>query len=236
MRFFLLACVLSCGSSARGAAYLTLLDDQRSGRSTFDAAFVSDPDGFYAACARTAIGPCTTLACPADHHATLLRAGTLRLRGGTIAGDVLVAPDAANYYATDLGGLYTFRAGDAFTVTGSGADVAPFSVGVTMPGALALTQPDLSAALSTTSDVAIAWTGGEPDASVIVEVIDDTQTTCTFDASAGQGTIPRAAIAAFAGRTTTFQWQQQRDAVVNAGPFPVHVLAVVVNSAQTSWK
>ena len=104
-----------------------------------------------------------------------------------------------------------------------------------MPAPITLARPDISTALSTIADVPIAWSGGEPNASVIIEVIGDTQTICTFDASAGAGTIPRAALSAFAGHTTTFQWQQQRDVVANAGSFPVHLMAVVTISAQVAW-
>lgn len=230
------ACLLQCGETERGAAYLTLLQDRQTNHGTFDAAFVADPEGFYRACARTRIGPCTKLACPANQRAMLLDAGTLALSGGPIAGDVRLSPDADNYYATDLGGLYTFRTGDAFTVVGSGADVGAFSVRVTMPAPITLTRLDLTNALPTTDDLEISWSGAESDASVIVQVIDDTQTTCTFDASSGAAIIPRAAIAAFAGHTTTLQWQKQRDAVVYAGSFPVHLLAVVTNSARVRWK
>ena len=152
----------------------------------------------------------------ADAGWATVSAGTLTVTGGS--GPITLSPstDLPGYTRYSYASLYppngpTIAGGAALSIMATGDTAPAFTVGITMPGDIVVTQPrqlaidsglpiagKLSAPIVRSGDMAIAWTGG-PSGNVVVNLgqVTAAQTSavvCTFQESAGGGTIPAAAL------------------------------------------
>jgi hypothetical protein len=134
-------------------------------------------------------------------------AGTITLAGGQksafLVPQVISLADGGSSVSYSLTqGSMLFGPGDTLTITASGETVPPFSAEITVPNAIALTQPDLRAPsliIVRSMDLAVVWTGGGPTGDVTFGVIQDvgptsTSVSCRSPASAGRGVIPASAL------------------------------------------
>jgi hypothetical protein len=202
------------------------------------AGYFTSPPGV---CGLATIGPCTvastSCALPPPPCASP-QAGPLSLTGPSLPSAQL-APNPDGTYTTNeilaTNSVPFFAAGDALMVSAAGGDVPAFQATVSGPSCLALTAPAIPAggtsyAIPTAQDLAVAWTGGQPDATVGVDLIwrstvgTVAYASCTFPASDGQGTIPKEALASFvAGPGGFLTVYQQKSATTQAGSFAIEI-------------
>ena len=116
----------------------------------------------------------------------------------------------------------------------------PFSMQVTAPGCIALSQPAMiplaaDAAvysprylIARNQDLTLAWTGGESDATVGLDLYSTSKygevvdVSCAFPAAGGQGTVPQQALAALeAGPVGDLSVYQQTSVSRQVGSFDV---------------
>jgi hypothetical protein len=168
-------------------------------------------------CTETTHGPCTVDDCTlggggggtggggAGGAPAAPNAGDITLTGG--ARDVTLSPLTDGTYGLDTAPTNPlFVGGESITMAGAGADVPAFSQAVTAPSPIDLTAPVFATnnlTVDTASDLVLTWTGGTTgttslrltgsDASSSVTVV------CEFDASAGTGTAPTAALSPLQG-------------------------------------
>lgn len=183
--------------------------------------------GAFAGCSRHTYGACSVIRegdpcglSPQDAGYTpdSSTAGTLRIFGGAL-GDSGVVVDASPVYYADWSSTPLFHPGDVMSAAASGqGDVSPFvAPGVASPGYVTLVSPapdpgDGSSPMYTVSanaDVPLAWTGGEPGALLLVDLLTFQQNAykqdistwiwCTFDAASGHGIVPKEALAEVSG-------------------------------------
>lgn len=145
------------------------------------------------------IGPCVLLDCTGAAPA-LVSAGTITFAGA--AEPVTLTPDAGNAYTRFMtSAAPLFAGGDSITVAASGADVPAFSTSLVMPGKTTITSPAKPTPqspqlnINRTLDLTLQWTGSSVG-KVQIGLNDLARHTllCGFDASAGMGTIPSAAL------------------------------------------
>lgn len=190
-------------------------------------------------CTTTAIGACTIATCDPNADATpppLPQAGIVFFSGGTLpeAGLGLV-PQDGGVYGTAQHDSPLFAAGDMLQAKATGGDVPAFSGTVVGPAAVTLTAPVADGGrhqIDTSSELPVAWTGGETGATVAVQLVAFKGSTpisigCRFDAAAGSGTVPKAVIAQLAGSTGSLYVSQLRASSLDAGRFAVRLVAAV---------
>ena len=168
-------------------------------------------------CTASTIGGCLVSACTimgvADPGtppvATVLDAGLLTVTGAGATKGVLafgtVAPQSKQPgYPEVTGEKQFFHGGDSVTLVGAGgADLPAFKAQkLIAPNDLVLTAPACDAGcpdVDRTKNLTVTWTGGGAGSvKASFETIGDTATAsvfCTFDAAAGTGTVPKAALA-----------------------------------------
>jgi hypothetical protein len=161
-------------------------------------------------CARTISGPCTIDDCSATDapdagELITESAGALTLSGGSLASPLKLS-FGANGYTSPFFGSALFEAGDVFTVSAPGAAFPAFSgQSAPAPGTVTVTSPTPTTGPSgptypfdPTAAMTWTWTGGTTGDSVSFTVATaDLILTCTFDATAGTGTIPQDVVARF---------------------------------------
>ncbi len=183
-------------------------------------------------CAHTVSGPCTVDDCTAlDMQGAMLlgeSAGTLTVSGGLLPTTLMLHPGAPGTYRDPFAGNPLFGTGDVFQVSAAG-DVFPAFSGQSAPGPapVTITSPAMttgSAGPTYTYDSTAAlpwtWTGGQAGTSVIVSVIThtpDLTVTCTFDATAGAGTIPQDVVAELPAMGSTLQIVAASSTMLAAG-------------------
>jgi len=132
-------------------------------------------------------------------------AGTLTVAGDLFGGGVdLVETDGAPSY--NFQGKQTTKsltAGDVLTASASGDEVPGFTAQLTVPANITLIAPQEPYVLPSGQDLTFTWSGGESGAfvSVAFNAPLPVAAFCTFDATAGTGTIPYAALGGFTGTT-----------------------------------
>lgn len=139
---------------------------------------------------------------------SVVSAGTLAFAGGQKAAllvpEIQQGPDGEPSVSYALSPSFGgFAPGDAVSITASGADVPPFVAEITVPGAIRVVQPDLSASSLTvqrSDDLPVTWTGGGPVGEVTFGINEgvgrtSTEITCSTPSSRGRGVIPAAALA-----------------------------------------
>jgi hypothetical protein len=158
-------------------------------------------------CTQTKSGSCTLNRCelgdggaPAEFSA-----GTITITGGTLSAPITLTYDASTGYSVFSSTTPIYTPGQTFNVSAVGADIAAFSgASAAAPNDIVITSPsggtgtNLMYAIDESTDLVITWTGGSAGAQVDVNLsnLDDSSlalnASCTFDASAGTGTIPTA--------------------------------------------
>jgi len=194
-------------------------------------------------CQPITTGPCTivTNACLAETAACGVPSAGVISDSDPGSSDMELKPNPNGTYTLEnVVGSPLFVAGDVVTVEAAGGDVAPFLQNIVAPGCITMTAPATPDggtiygryAISTASDFQVSWTGGEAGALVGVTLAGEegksgveVAVTCSFDATAGQGTIPQAAIASLAGGPGSFFIYQERRVAQQAGSFHVETVA-----------
>ena len=194
----------------------------------FYGAFYASAQAANGACQQTTSGPCVTYSCAATGPQMKSNAGTLSL---SVNGSVIAKPmpnPQDNSYFTDT---IKFSPGDELGVSASGADVPAFAMHtITSPGKVTATAP---ATLSTSQDFTLAWSGGEPGASVTIGIArgafnGSEGVSCMFDATAGTGTIPKELLATIQNGSPNGDLlvSQQRKTTFASGAFVIDLVAV----------
>jgi hypothetical protein len=151
-------------------------------------------------CAQNIVGPCTVYVCPTTTPPapTYASAGTVSVTG--LAQPVSLTPQANKMYTAFTSQATLFSGGETITITGAGADVPAFSIGITGPGRATITQPAKPSGTFTINraqDFTVRWSGGGAG-KVFVYVSGPSGSgaslNCGFDASAGMGSVPAAAL------------------------------------------
>lgn len=192
-------------------------------------------DPHYAAglgCTRTVSGGCTVDDCTAvDMQGAMLLgegAGTLTVSGARLPTAIMLHPSAAGTYRQLLGGNPLFGTGDVFQVSAPG-DVFPAVTGqsAAAPAPVTITSPAMTTGTAgptytydPTAALTWTWTGGQAGATVIISVLTsgpDLTVTCTFDATAGTGTIPQDVVAELPAKPSTLQIVAASSTMLAAG-------------------
>jgi hypothetical protein len=143
-----------------------------------------------------------------------------------------------------------FTAGDMLGVSAAGGSVPAFSLKtVVAPSTIVLswTQPAGDAGglvIPTEQDLTVSWTGGVAGARVVFKATafpsnQTAQVACGWDATAGQGTIPAAALAPLAAGSSVpgaASWFQQTGSAFDAGPWPVAITAETLSATAVHFQ
>lgn len=160
--------------------------------------------GNSSSCTQHAFGACTVFVCPTSGTGTPTyhSAGTVSITG--LDQQVTLTPQADNMYTVySVQDQTLIDGGEAVTVSGAGAEVPAFSISFTAPSRATITSPakpatNTSLAINRAQDLSVAWSGGGVG-KVYVYVAGPqgtgTSVNCGFDASAGSGKVPTAALA-----------------------------------------
>jgi hypothetical protein len=207
-------------------------------------------------CTVTTVGACQVsalcdLSLP-DIFCNSANAGVISVEDDEDAGSstIMIPPQPPNsagggggwYLGTRSGGFPLFLGGDSLTVAAEGGVVPAFGASLVAPSYVTLTEPapqndggNVGAyVIATSSDLAVSWNGGEADATVhvVVRALQNSPAPntyvadCAFDALAGKGVVPGAALSLLKGRyASQFTVYQQRVRTVQAGTFVVQIIA-----------
>jgi hypothetical protein len=162
-------------------------------------------------CSRSTVGPCQVVDCPmpdvsdAGPLVVIGSAGTLTITGPLLGDAGVAVTESSGDYAYNTGGAM-FATGDTLGVSGTGGDVPAFGMHtVVAPGAITVVSPSLppdggAIVVPTSTDLSLAWTGGQAGAVVEVAITAEfanqgfSEMLCQWPASAGSGQIPEAAL------------------------------------------
>ena len=152
-------------------------------------------------------------------------AGNLTVAGGMFGSGVDVPQWDVSSLPYDFDGktkYQGFTAGDVLTATGTGAEVPAFTAQVTVPANITLLTPKLPFDEPSGQDLTFTWSGGESGDHVSIFFDNEApiQADCTFDATAGTGTIPHEALAGVTGQVNV-SIMVVRDAKTWVGGYPI---------------
>jgi hypothetical protein len=176
----------------------------------------------------------------------IVSAGTLTLSGGTMGTGVTLAPGDGpanpDFYAYNDDSTLFFSAGQTLTVSASGATVPAFGpesiVAAALPVLVAPTPVSGFYRIPTSADLVVEWTGGQAGGTFTFSALGADGTrylSCEWPALLGQGTIPRAILAPFAGTSNdgaSIQYQQQVATTFTAGEYTISVTAQQYGTGQ----
>ncbi len=155
------------------------------------------------------IGPCKVQQCVSTQPQGAQSAGTITITGATKPLSLVPGTDKVYVQQTSMTSL--FNGGEMITFAAAGADVPAFSVTLTTPTKATITAPAKPAAgsflaINRAQDFSVSWTGG---GSGRVQVFlsgagGSPSLFCKFDASAGSGKVPAAALATMTGAMGSF--------------------------------
>jgi hypothetical protein len=211
---------------------------QVAGTFSFYAIFQPAPSS-TAGCTASTSGACTLTVCPsAPMPQPGANAGTISFSGGSIpAGAALPGP---SYEYSTSGSLAA--QGDTLSVSATGGTVPAFGPqSVVVPAAITLTAPTVGnpTLIPTSSDLAVAWTGGQNGATMAFGGGSNDGTTrfeCTWTATAGQGTVPQAILAGLTGMSGQIGWEQYPTVTFTAGAYTISISAAVDQLSATSFQ
>jgi hypothetical protein len=197
-------------------------------------------------CTVTSAGQCAYYSCPNGTTTPPgLNAGTLELSGGNIPAiaPIVVTATAPDNVYSYTSGATIFTAGQSLRVLATGSAVPAFGlVSIVAPPLISLTAPASPYAISTASDLPVSWTGGQPGATMIFEGASGTSAgssyfTCEWDASLGNGTVPKAILSPLAGQKTAYLvYGQYASTSLTAGTYPVMLAALPYTGAMASFQ
>jgi hypothetical protein len=201
-------------------------------------------------CVTTTTGACTYHSCSGvtvgdgGTSVTFVSAGTLAISGPSLTPPVSITPDSINAYSyssTTPG----FSAGQTLSVTASGGSVPAFGpVSVIAPQLAQVVQPPLATDggttnIPTTSDLMVAWTGGQAGAMMILEATannSSNHTVCRWNGSDGMGIVPAAALQPLSGQSGYFFYGQYNETSSSAGPFAVTLTALLGSGGSVAYQ
>lgn len=212
--------------------------------SFFTEAHNGPPGSGLDGCAVTTSGACTYYSCTGSDQPGV-RAGTIEVSGvwpTPTTVDLRCDTNSYEYAASSPG----FAAGQTLTVSASGANVPAFGPqGVVAPPLALLTSPAFDAGMtsvSTSADLPIAWTGGQAGATMLLKVASNTSpstfsyTSCSWDASAGQGTIPAVVLKPFSGTNQQMSYGQYRSTAFSSGAYSISLSAMQYTGGIVSFQ
>lgn len=195
-------------------------------------------------CTVTQAGACAYYACPNGNVIPPgVSAGTLTISGGSI-GTVTVTPDSSNSYQYQAGGML-FTAGQTLTVSASGATVPAFGQeSIVAPPLLQLQAPSATGStyvIPTSSDLAVAWSGGQSGAQVVLEGTVQAGSgydyfACTWDATPQNALVPQAVLKGLAGQSGYLFYAQQTMTTFTAGAFPIDLFALPYSGGTATFQ
>jgi len=218
------------------------------GGGVFTAAFYATPREPVPGCTTQVPdgGACAVTTCP-GHAPTdaglviLASAGALDVTGGVFgeAGVEVSADNLGSYLYNTTGSM--FAPGDVLSVSSAGGTVPAFPTqALAAPGAITVTMPEPDDAgtlvIPTSQSLAVTWTGGVTGDHVIFTLNAffasgaSASTACSWDAAAGQGTVPPSALAPLVAGTaqaggSTAVWYQQAQTAFSTGRWAVTMQA-----------
>ncbi|HTL35583.1 MAG TPA: hypothetical protein VL326_20785 [Kofleriaceae bacterium] len=160
------------------------------------------------ACTDTMVAGCDVYVCQAPGPTTYVSGGTVTITGLTQAVTMMPASDKMYAPVSSQQALYT--GGETITVNATGADAPAFTLSLTAPARASITAPAKPSSggltIDRAHDFAVSWTGGGGKVYLYISGPSGTNSTisCGFDASAGTGTIPAAALMMVPAGTGSF--------------------------------
>jgi hypothetical protein len=202
-------------------------------------------------------GACVTTSCPkatasdasAPDAALPPNAGALTVTGGIFGttGTGLSIDKAGTYYYQAPGNVFT--PGDTLGVAGAGNTVPAFAEQTVVgPATIKLTAPAAAAGkitIPTGQDLVVTWTGGTAGAKVflfgnaVFTNGDSANLTCSWDASTGTATVPKAALAPMAAGNaegSDLQWYQAAQTSFSAGAWPITISAYTTQQGLATFQ
>jgi hypothetical protein len=232
-------------SAAPGVGFLNFSQLPDSGGNFTGGFALSSDTKLPADCTVVDAGACVTTTCPAtDAGASDATApvapnpGTLTVTGGVFGTTGFqVSPDKEGTYVYASPST-VFKTGDSLGVAGAGGTVPMFSTETVVAVApVTLTAPTAATGakitIPTTADLTVTWTGGAAGAKMYFNGTAVFKTgvaglACTWDASAGTATVPKAALVPMVAGNATgadVTWYQAAETSFSAGTWPVTLSA-----------
>jgi hypothetical protein len=176
------------------------------------------------------IGPCDLASCVSTPPPSV-SAGTIMITGAAQA--ITMLPKANQTYDTFMTADPLFSGGESITFAAAGADVPAFTKSIVAPAKATITSPAKPSSTSPllvinrSQDFTVSWTGG---GSGLVQVAlnsaqADQRLFCRFEASAGTGKVPTAALSMLQAENGGFAMASIAQTVHEAGDYAVDVSA-----------
>jgi len=209
-----------------------------------DAAFYT-MDESNVGCTGTPAGSCIYYSCPGQVSPQGVSAGAITVSGGLLTTPATMTPlpggNEYSYFSSSPG----YTAGQTLSVSASGATVPAFGPELIVAPALTqLTSPALAldggtTVIPTGADLPLTWSGGQPDATMLFEVLameGRTWTYCTWNGSDDHGTVPAAALKPFSGMSAYVTYGQFSEASFYAGPFSIAITVLPFTAVSANFQ
>jgi hypothetical protein len=213
---------------AADAGVSILAFDDSYGQATFIGQFFTSEQQATDGCQVTDAGACSIYECSSGPPPqNLANAGTLTI--WINSSPSTVSQDSSGFY---LKNGIAFGADDVLGVSGSGGTVPAFPIQKVTAPSMILLSPVPPTSISTAQDFTVSWIDGEPGAEVVVELVGSgnngsTGVSCTFEPTAGTGTIPQSELVALKGMSGQLFYGQQRKTTFASGSFPINLVALL---------
>jgi hypothetical protein len=190
-------------------------------------------------------GSCVVAGCVPDSFIVGESAGTITISGGAIpAGAMAMGAGLFGYDYEAATAL--FAPGQTLSVSATGDMVPAFGPEeVTVAPEVTLTTPVLTGGnptVSTSSDLAVTWTGGQSGAVMTFEGgasngVAPYFFTCSWDASLGQGTVPKVVLSSFSGLPNGYvAFGQSATVTFTAGAYSIPESAGMYATASVTYQ
>ena len=224
---------LDAADGGDGASFgsITFQNDTTTQKAGAFAVFYADAQQAGAGCTtQGSLGSCTLAECPVVASGPYASAGTVTVSFGSQPPFALTQASSGAYMSTPAA---SFAKGDVLGVSASGGDIPAFGEQtITAPGALVFGSPQAPFVISTTADLNVTWSGGEPGAQAVVGVMVSGSTSlavsCSFDATLGTGTVPASLVSPLkaAQGTPMVSLGQVRHTTFDAGALKIDLGAI----------
>lgn len=191
------------------------------------------PGGPAYHCPEQVFGDCVFVNCTPRRPADPLPAptsGVITIAGG--AAPVSLSPLADGTYDVVTQSTSLWSGGETLTVSSTGGDVPAFNGAVGAPMRVTVTSPATDVAdwkLARGEDLTLTWTGGSGGEVVVLfgtmATEDPNEVECHFQASAGQGVVPTAALEMLPAGDGYFSVASRHVTPLAAGTWSVRVKA-----------
>lgn len=173
------------------------------------AGFYTTPNAMKGDCTISIEGSCLVRICTTPDvigtNPVPQSAGTITITGGKKP--LTLIPDAMGNYSSTKDSLPLWDGGEMITVSGAGATVPAFTMTLTAPVAIDITEPlnqggGTPMALDRSKDFVLTWTNGGPGSFYLTmydgmfNVTSKHMLACYFPSAPGTGTVPKAALQA----------------------------------------